>query len=207
MKYSLFKMSHTCVLENELRNVGFPSQLQGPTLISVWTLLLAAYCYIQMVLVGEQNVPLAIGSLSRPSRPAWAQTDTASHQISVCQIYGNGPQQPSRRWHQDLQLRTPQVPHSFLGVCHLPTHWPYADIGGYNPKKWPSKRQLSCEAEPPKVGQNNGCTGFDNPLWWGWSVCGACGAQLGGPVVGRDSRDYHSIVWGFLLFWIKGHRG
>ncbi len=59
----------------------------------------AAYCYIQMVLVGEQNVPLAIGSLSRQSRPAWAQTDTASHQISVCQIYGNGLQQLSRRWH------------------------------------------------------------------------------------------------------------
>lgn len=58
----------------------------------------------------------------------------------------------------------PKPPHSFLGVCHLPTHWPYADLGGYNPKKWPSKRQLSGEAEPPKVGQNNGCTGFDNPL-------------------------------------------
>lgn len=157
----------------------YPSQLQRPTLISVWTVPHASYCYIQMVLAGEQKVPLAIGSLNRPSRPAWAQTDTASHQISVCQIYGNGPQQPSRRWHQDLQLRTP-LPQSFLGVCHLPTHWPYADIGGYSHKKWPIKRELSGEAEPPKAGQNNGCTGFDNPLWWGWSVCGASGAQLGG---------------------------
>lgn len=42
----------------------------------------------------------------------------------------------------------------FLGVCHLPTHWSSAD----------SKRELSGEAEPPKVGQNNSYTGFDNPL-------------------------------------------
>lgn len=52
-----------------------------------------AYCHIQMVLPGTNSCVLRF--LNRLSRLAVQQTDTATHQISVCQIYGNGSPKPS----------------------------------------------------------------------------------------------------------------
>lgn len=53
---------------------------------------LVSYCHFQMVLQGTNSCVLTF--LNRLSRLVGQQTDTATHQISVCQIYVNAPPKP-----------------------------------------------------------------------------------------------------------------